>query len=245
MLKTFTAAAVAALALAAAGGASAADGSVRPPAYRLPDGSPAAKLVSHGGAINPGVLVGLNFARGADSPGWGVNLDSALLPAVRTALSDGDVRFVFSLTGFADAHGHLDVPGGEGMAGGGGGTGFTRTYGDHVVQVLLNFAAGDYTGWTDAAFAPGFKPPGDAVGQDFHFQAYDVGGGGGAGLEGFALNQGAAPDARGGPLDIAFAVFVDGQQLSFTAAPEPASWTLMIAGFGAAGALLRRRAALA
>jgi hypothetical protein len=33
-------------------------------------------------------------------------------------------------------------------------------------------------------------------------------------------------------------------EVSSAAVPEPATWTLLIAGFGAAGAVLRRRAAV-
>jgi len=45
-------------------------------------------------------------------------------------------------------------------------------------------------------------------------------------IDTFANNPGAAPPPSGG-------------------VPEPASWALMIAGFGLAGAALRRRSALA
>jgi hypothetical protein len=34
---------------------------------------------------------------------------------------------------------------------------------------------------------------------------------------------------------------VDGTDLSIAATPEPTAWALMITGFGASGALLRRR----
>ena len=74
-------------------------------------------------------------------------------------------------------------------------------------------------------------------------------GGGGGGGGGFAAPQSAPND--GGADDLPSFSSADNESISFTpiveenvaviAAPEPTGWALMIAGFGGAGAMLRRR----
>jgi predicted amidohydrolase YtcJ len=66
----------------------------------------------------------------------------------------------------------------------------------------------------------------------------------GTNLDTFALNYGSASAARlytTGPIPKLPGL---GSSLSTAAIPEPASWALMIVGFGAAGAILRRRRGL-
>jgi hypothetical protein len=233
-MRKLLSAAVALAALATAGQAAAAMYDIMP-ANTLPDGSRSARLLSHGGAINPTVALSLNFTNMLDSPGWGVNLDNALIPAVQTPFNTGDFRFIFTLEDLPGAHNPLGVPGGEGMHGTGGGTGFGGVFGGHTVDVLFNFSRGAYDGWTQTMFEPGHNPPGFAVAQDFHFDPNE------GGLIGLLDSVADERGGGGGALGVQFIVRVDGTPLSFTAAPEPASWTLMIAGFGAAGALIRRR----
>ncbi|TFU01516.1 PEP-CTERM sorting domain-containing protein [Polymorphobacter arshaanensis] len=56
----------------------------------------------------------------------------------------------------------------------------------------------------------------------------------------FSAHGGTRHGFGGGPSDH---FVIDDLSLNFAAVPEPASWTLMIAGFGMVGASVRRRKA--
>ena len=71
-----------ALALAAAGPASAGDGSVRPN-YTFPAGLKGFQLTTHGGPASPGILVGFNPQPDPPVEGITAGPDLDLLPAVR------------------------------------------------------------------------------------------------------------------------------------------------------------------
>lgn len=99
-----------------------------------------------------------------------------------------------------------------------------------------------------SAVNPGGNPTMiDSVGiPDFAALLSQPGGATGNNFFGFTLARG--PIGPGGPGAVPFQNFSVGiNNISITtlAVPEPASWALLIAGFGIAGASLRRRAALA
>jgi len=201
--------AAAGLAFTTAGPAQAADGSVRPN-YTFPSGSPGFALVSHGGVINPGVLVGFNPQ--PEPPGKGLTLLDLSDPFAPTFFNPtvGDsYNLIFAITGLGDAT--IPLPGAPTSD---GVTGFTQRIGGHVLDVAMIFGPGPVDPASWVSFNPQPDPPGDWFGASIQF--------------------------AGDPY-ITYHFRLDGDPLSFFLAvvPEPASWLLMIAGFGLTGARLR------
>ncbi len=211
-IKTMAAGALAiGLALAAASAVQAADGSVRPN-YTFPSGIPGFALASHGGVINPGVLVGFNPQ--PEPPGKGLtvlDLSNPFAPTFFNPTGAPGYSLIFAITGLGDAMIPLpDAPNSDGR------TGFRQLIGGHVLDVEMIFGPGpsDPASWV--AFNPQPDPPGDWFGAKFLF--------------------GGQQD----PI-YTYQFKLDDKVLSFTLAsvPEPAGWALMIAGFGLMGAMLR------
>ncbi len=185
------------------------------PNYTFPSGSPGFALLSHGGPINPGVLVGFNPQ--PEPPGKGatfIDLSRPFAPTLTNPSTDPGFSFLFALTGLGDAMIPLPAaPNSDGR------TRFRQEIDGHLVDVTLFFGPGPVDPGSWVAFNPQPDPPGDAFGASFQF----------AGKE----------DPYAG-----FTISIDGTPLSFTLAggvPEPASWALMIAGFSLVGATLRSR----
>jgi len=214
------------LALGAAGVAQAGDGSVRPN-YRFADGTAGFALASHGGPLNPGIIVGFNPQ--PDPPGdrgTFMDLSDAFAPTLFNS-NHGGYRFQFYHTLGDGSVRPLDLPNADGF------TGFREVFGAHVVEVTFQFGGGriDPASWV--GFNPQPDPPGDGVAQDFSFipttnvpsfRAFDANG------------------AANGDAFVTFHVSVDGNPLSFALpTPEPGTWAMMVLGFGGAGAVLRRR----
>jgi hypothetical protein len=206
-----------AAALALAGAAQAADGSVKPN-YQFGDGSHGFRLQSHGGAVNPGIFVG--FDPQPDPPGE----DSATL----LDLTDGTSPTLFNPTGggyrfqfyhtFGDGSVHpLAAPNADGF------TSSRHFIGGHDINVTFQFGPGQVDPGSWVGFNPQPDPPGDGFAQEFNFVGGEV------------VAQGR------GDFFVTFGITVDGEQLTFSAAPEPATWAMMILGFGGAGVVLRRR----
>jgi hypothetical protein len=203
----------------------AADGSVFPPNFRFGDGLDGFRLVSHGGVVNPGVLVGFNPQ--PDPPG-----DTRVgLPHSTLQITDGtsntifnpvaDRPFIlhFSVLGLGDSH--LDLPPAPNSD---GRTGFRHVAGDHVFDINFAFGPGPVADGSWVAFNPQPDPPGNWFS---------------AGLE-----------FVGDPW-VTFTVAEDGQLLSFdlapaAGAPEPGTWALVLGGLFAMGGALRlaRRASI-
>ena len=201
--------AVAAVALATAAGAAEAAS----PNYSFPSGLPGFALVSHGGVINPGVLVGFNPQ--PEPPGdVTISLLNPFAPEITNPALGGGFGFLFDITGLGDAMIPLpSAPNSDGR------TRFRQEIGGHLVEVSLFFGPGPIDPGSWVGFNPQPDPPGDVLGAQFQF-------------------VGKADPFAG------FSMKLDGQPLSFTLAdgvPEPASWALMIAGFGLVGATLRAR----
>jgi len=96
--------------------------------------------------------------------------------------------------------------------------------------------------WIGVHFGGGAGGPNPQGGGVTAFYRFDAG----ANLDTFALNYGAASATRlyaTGPAP-KLAPPQSSPSSAVAAIPEPASWALMIVGFGAAGAILRRRRAL-
>jgi hypothetical protein len=212
----------------AAGAAHAGDGSVRPN-YTFPAGLPGFSLVTSGGLVNPGVLVGFNPQ--PDPPG--VNGDGDLVPAVmptflnlrdplRPTLENAGLGDAWSLHFWIQDFGDGSVapppaPNSDGVVA------FRHVLGDHVFDITFDVGPGQVDPASWVAFNPQPDPPGKGFGVSFNFT---------------------------GPADpfFAFSIDEDGHALSFSVTPEPATWAVMLAGFGLAGAALRgrrRRLALA
>ncbi len=208
-----------------AGVAKAADGSVFPPNYTFGDGSKGFMLSSHGGDFNPGVLVGFN-PPGDGSDGLLIALLNRAHPQLISTSTGGSFNFLIGLLLPAVQDGDGSViplpaaPGADGV------TSFRDVMGSHDISVSLQFGPGQVIDNTWAGRDhPGGLPRGDFTGGVFQM----------------------ANDPW-----MFFDVSVDGTPLTFTldtsgGIPEPASWALMIAGFGGVGAALRsrRRPALA
>jgi hypothetical protein len=105
---------------------------------------------------------------------------------------------------------------------------------------LVNFqSALNGMTWIGVHFGGGANSPNPQGGGVTAFYRFDAG----TNLDAFALNYGSASAARlytTGPVPQLKAP----ASSAVAAVPEPASWALMILGFGAAGAILRRRRAL-
>lgn len=224
-LRVGAAVAAACLGLVVAGAAQAGDGSVFPPNYTFANGAKGFKLVSRGGPVNPGVIVGFNPQ--PDPPGDGD--DGALIallnpadPMLISPSTGGSFSFLIGLLmpGDGSVIPLPDAPNSDGF------TGFRQVIAGHDIAVSLQFGPGQVDARTWSSFNPQPDPPGDVLKGSFQF----------ANLEDPWM---------------AFRISVDGDALSFaldtSGAPEPAEWALMIVGFGGVGAMLRtrRKAALA
>jgi len=202
------------LALALAGPVQAADGSVRP-ANALLGGLPGFALSSHGGVVNPGVLVGFNPQ--PDPPGDGVrptiDLSDPFNPVLTNPAESQGWQFILALTGMAGDGSVIPLP--EFNPDGAHTT--RAVLGDHVFLIGLLFGPGVVDRGSIAGFNPQPEPPGDVLAGQFNFEG------------------------RADPW-MAFSITVDGTPLSFSyGVPEPAEWALLITGFGLVGATLRRR----
>jgi hypothetical protein len=187
-----------------------------PGQYTFPDGSKGFALLTQGGVVNPEVLVGFNPQ--PDPPGGGLtptttlDLTDPLHPSLNNTSTDGPFIVELALLGVGD--GTIPLP----AAPGDGGRTTTRQLIDGE-EFAFTFFTGpglvDQASW--GAFNPQPDPPGDVLGLSYAFE---------------------------GRIDPNFTLYIteDGQALSFSpaTAPEPATWAMLIAGFGAAGAMLRR-----
>ena len=206
------------LALAAAAPASAAgDGSVRPN-YTFPAGLAGFALQSHGGVINPGVLVGFNPQ--PDPPGLPVttlDLTDPFRPVMNNETIGGDWSLHFWIEGFGD--GSVTPPPAPNTD---GNTGFRHVLGDHVLNITFAVGPGQVDQGSWVGFDPQPDPPGLGFGVQFNF----------------------LPEVDPWA---AFTITLDDTPLSFTLAdfgapsPEPATWSLLLLGFGLAGWRLRAR----
>lgn len=191
------------------------------PNHTFADGAKGFKLTSHGGPINPGVLVGFNPQ--PDPPGIGDDgLLIALLnpadPMLISPSTGGAFSFRLAFQGFGD--GSViplpDAPNSDGF------TSFRFASGIHDISVTLQFGPNQVDQGSWKGFNPQPDPPGDVLAGQFNFTT------------------------RADPF-MAFQVSIDGQQLSFAlddsgaGVPEPATWGLMLVGFGGLGAALRAR----
>jgi hypothetical protein len=225
--RFWTAAAVAAAGLSlAAGAAQAGDGSVFPPNFTFANGAKGWKLTSHGGPINPGVIVGFNPQ--PDPPGVGD--DGALIgllnpadPMLMSPSTGGSFTFLIGLL-FPGDGSVIPLPAAPNSD---GFTGFRHLEGGHDISVNLQFGPQQVDAETwGANDLPRGLPDGNFLGGAFSFSE---------------------------KLDpwMAFSISIDGDPLTFaldnSGVPEPAQWGLMIAGFAGMGAMLRarRRPALA
>jgi hypothetical protein len=221
-LLAASAVAVAGITLFAAGAASAQidHGPQFAPNYTFADGAKGFSLISRGGPINPGVLVGFNPQ--PDPPGFGGD-DGALIALLNPAdpmlfsPATGPVSFRLAIEGLGD--GSViplpDAPNADG---------FTETraiLGGHVFDITLRFLGpGPIVPGSWSSFNPQPDPPGDVLAGQLAFV---------------------------GDPQMFFTISVDGDPLSFalapppSGAPEPATWGLMLLGFGGMGAALRSR----
>jgi hypothetical protein len=218
------AAAAAGLSLLAAGGAGASQTGPQSyaPNYTFPNGFMGFALESHGGPINPGVIVGFNPQ--PDPPGFGGD-DGALI----ALLNPADPQLFNPSTGGAFSF-ELALDLGDGSViplpdapGDGQHTSYRGVIDGHNVDIALTFGPGDVNPGTWASFNPQPDPPGDVLAGQFQFFG------------------------REDPI-MSFTVSIDGDPLSFTLAPgvpEPQTWALMLLGFGGAGGALRARATAA
>lgn len=223
-------------ALAVASAAYAGDGSVRPN-YKFSDGAAGFQLKTHGGPVNPGIFVGFNPQ--PEPPG---DFTPTALNAYRTPTLDlsnafapifyadgGGSSFVFELYhSFGDGSVRpLDVPNSDGF------TRFEHRVGDHLIVFNFQFGGGpgavDPRSWS--SFNPQPDPPGDGLAQQFGFLVPAV--------HTAALD--ALGDAGRGDPFVRIGMTIDGEAISFSATPEPATWAVMLLGFGGTGAVLRRR----
>jgi hypothetical protein len=205
--------------LAAAGAASAAQTNTTfAPNYMFANGYMGFSLESHGGPINPGVLVGFNPQ--PDPPGDGDN--GALIallnpsdPELFNPSTGGAFTFTLALEGLGDGS-VIPLPDAPGD---GHHTSYRGVIDGHSVDIMLDFGPGSVLPGSWASFNPQPEPPGDVMGGAFNF-------------------------APGVDPIMTFAISIDGDPLSFTVAPgvpEPQAWALMLLGFGGAGAALRAR----
>lgn len=204
---------------AGAAHASNADGSLKPANIRL-GGLPGFALSSHGGLVNPGVLVGFNPQ--PDPPGDvalpTIDLGNAHMPVITNLAESEGWAFILALTGLDGDGSVIPLP----TFNREGGAHTTRAVlGGHVFLIGLLFGPGLVDEGSLRGFNPQPDPPGNVLAGQFNFQ---------------------------GPVDpwMAFSIFEDDHQLSFTyrdGVPEPAEWALMLLGFSLVGAMARRRRA--
>ncbi|WP_394764380.1 PEPxxWA-CTERM sorting domain-containing protein [Phenylobacterium sp.] len=191
------------------------------PNYTFADGAKGFKLTSHGGPINPGVLVGFNPQ--PDPPGIGDDgLLIALLnpgdPKLISPSTGGAFSFRLALQGFGD--GSViplpDAPNSDGF------TSLRFLSGLHAISISLQFGPNQVDQGSWKGFNPQPDPPGDVLAGQFNFTT------------------------MADPF-MAFEISIDGQPLTFAmddtgaGVPEPATWGLMLLGFGGLGAALRAR----
>lgn len=218
---------LAAVAMAGMGvaGAAAAQAPSSPSNYNFPSGFEGFKLLTRGGDFNPDVVLGFNPdtehnpPSDHNPPGYRTTIDlNDPTKAILTNFTDGG-SYNF-LIGLLDLEDGLLLPA-VAPPDERGFTGFTITSKGHDISVLLQFGGSPISSFTWGAFNPQPDPPGDW----------------GGGVIGFAADP-----------FMSFQLFVDGRQESFSladAVPEPATWGLMLVGFGGMGAMLRSRRRLA
>ena len=95
-----------------------------------------------------------------------------------------------------------------------GRTRFSQTIGGHLLQGDLAFGGAPVVPGSWGAFNPQPDPPGDVLAADLAFS--------------------------GDPY-ASFRLTLDGQSLSFSSAPEPATWAMMLLGASGVGAVVRAR----
>jgi hypothetical protein len=214
-----------------AGAARAGDGSVFPPNYRFPAGTTGFKLVTLGGPANPGILVGFNpqpeppgdvgvaaFGDGSVFPQTMLSLRDPLRPTLENPFEGAAWSLQFWIVGHGD--GGIEPPEPERD----GPIGFRHVLDGHVFDITFFLGPNQIDPASWVGFDPQPDPPGTGFGVNFSF------------------TEAADPF-------FAFSIKLDGAPLSFDVAsggiPEPATWSLMILGFAAAGAGVRRRRARA
>jgi hypothetical protein len=182
-----------------------------PGRYIFPDGSLGYQLASQGGVINPGVLVGFNPQ--PDPPGAPptfLDLSNPLHPELVNASVDGAFRVEFALEGVGD--GSLPTPAAPNS---GGRTGLQLVVGNTIFDITFSTGPGPVDPASWGGFNPQPIPPGDVLGIDYQFAV------------------------QGDP-DFSFGITENGVPLSFMPAPEPATWAMLLVGFGGLGAVMRR-----
>jgi hypothetical protein len=206
--------------LAAAGAAKASDTGPElfAPNYTFPDGALGFELVSSGGPINPGVLVGFNPQ--PDPPFVGdqgelIGLLRPTAPEVTSPSLGGAFSFTLALQDLGD--GSViplpSAPNSDGL------TSLRDEIDGHVISITLQFGPDQVNPETWGAFNPQPDPPGDVLDGSFQFASN---------VDPF----------------MSFQIDVDGSPLNFSLAPgvpEPQAWALMLLGFGGVGATLRSR----
>jgi len=208
------AAGLAALVIAAAGSAHAVDGSVMPPNYTFPDGTRGFMLeATNPNMIDPCWLIGFGPVTGlANTPVTTLDLTNPSAAIFNNPVAGGPFMLEWSIVDFGDGSvTPPPAPNADGV------TAFQHVLDGHTFVSTFGFGPGpvDPTSWV--AFNPQPDPPGFQFGLDFTFAA---------------------------PADafFRFQVTEDGVPLTFALdTPEPATWSLMILGFGLAGANMRRR----
>ncbi len=216
LAKTSLALAAACVSLTLAGAAQAAQAQVwQAPNYVFPSGQQGFKLQSHGGIINPGVIVGFNpqpEPPGDRGDGSLIALLNPSEPHLFNPSTDGSFTFLIGLLfpGDGSVISLPDAPNSDGF------TGFTDVFQGHTFQVSLRFGPGQVDARTWSSFNPQPDPPGDVLAGQFQFFG--------------ALDP-----------DMFIRITEDRTPLTFTldSVPEPESWALMILGFGGIGAMLR------
>ena len=151
-----------------------------------------------------------------------LDLATPTAPTLFSPAGSGAYRLQFSLIGAPTSF--LAFPGAPDAS---GLTSFRHLVGDFFFDVGLQFGPGVVSNWH--AFSPRSAPDGASFGATFDFVSPPT-------------------SARGPALSDPFVtinVSYDGQPVSYGLAapvPEPATWALMIGGFGLAGSALRRKA---
>ena len=133
--------------------------------YAFPDGAHGFAFATHGGVVNPGVLVGFNPQ--PDPPGTPptmVDLTNAARPLFSNS-TGGAYSLEFSITGLGAGQIPLPAaPNADGI------TGFETTLGGHIFDVGLHFGPGPVDPGSWVGFNPQPDPPGDFGAADFQFK---------------------------------------------------------------------------
>ena len=209
--------------LAAAACASLGAGSAVAQNFVFPNGDTGFRLMEISGVGN---CCTLGAAFGPDSDTGvpsGLDLTTPTAPTLFNSTGDGRYRIQFSLLGAPDAFLVFpDAPDRSGL------TQFRHVVGDNFYDISLQFGPGVVSNWT--TFSPRSAPGGASFGATFD------------------LDTVSTADARSRSAGDAFMtinVSYNNQPVSYALAaevPEPASWALMIGGFGLVGSALRRKA---